>query len=110
MSEATLAVKLEIPDAEPGEVVDFAPRPNVDARSEEAKHRSVGSVVPDEHALDSVASWRSALWRADGSSAARHLDHLQWRRYVDPDLFPCAAGLDRSGGLGVAWKTRAGSA
>jgi hypothetical protein len=27
MSEATLAVKLEISDAEPGEAVDFAPRP-----------------------------------------------------------------------------------
>ena len=35
MSEATLAVKLEISDAEPGEVVDFAPRPIIDARSQE---------------------------------------------------------------------------
>ena len=32
---STLAVTSEIPDAEPGEVVDFAPRPIIDAASEE---------------------------------------------------------------------------
>ena len=32
MSDATLAVKPEISDAEPGEVVDLAPRPIIDAR------------------------------------------------------------------------------
>ena len=32
---STLAVTSEIPDAEPGEVVDFAPRPIIDARSGE---------------------------------------------------------------------------
>jgi len=34
MSQATLGVKAEVPDAEPGEVVDFAPRTRVDADSE----------------------------------------------------------------------------
>ena len=37
MSEPTVAVKPEVPDAEPGEVVDFAPRPIVDARFEEVQ-------------------------------------------------------------------------
>jgi hypothetical protein len=39
MSEATLAVKLEISDAEPGEAVDFAPRPLED----QAQIRRVGN-------------------------------------------------------------------
>jgi hypothetical protein len=45
MPVATLAVKAEMCDAEPGEVVDFAPGPIIDARSEEdrATIRRVGS-------------------------------------------------------------------
>lgn len=44
-SGAIVAVESEVPDAEPGEVVDFAPRPLVDAGSEgtQASYRQTGT-------------------------------------------------------------------
>ena len=42
-SEAASAGEEELPDAEPGEVVDFAPGPIIDRRTEEPRVRHVGS-------------------------------------------------------------------
>jgi MFS family permease len=54
MSEATLGVKLEISDAEPGEVVDFAPQPIIDARSrgDQARIRPVGDERKRKQPID----------------------------------------------------------
>jgi MFS family permease len=45
MSDATLIVKPEISDAEPGEAVDFAPRPIIDARygEDQAQVRTISA-------------------------------------------------------------------
>jgi hypothetical protein len=43
LSGVHAAVAEEQPDAEPGEVVDFAPGPVFEGRSEEAQARRVGS-------------------------------------------------------------------
>jgi hypothetical protein len=42
-SEADVAVEEELSDAVPGEVVDFAPGPIVESRSDEAQVRHVGT-------------------------------------------------------------------
>jgi hypothetical protein len=42
-SEAVSAGEEELPDAEPGEVVDFAPGPIIDRQTEEPRVRHVGS-------------------------------------------------------------------